>query len=222
VLERLEYFYRLVRMRPRRYRHLLRAVYGTRAGTIVEIGVFDGKHARQMIETAAIFRPRQEIEYFGFDLFELLSETELVKEHSKRPPPCEVVRSGLVSTGARIKLYMGYTRDTLPEFVAKIGRSKRIDFVFIDGGHAVDTIRFDWGCVLEVMSDTTVVIFDDYYENSELQVEGIGCRSIVDGLDRDEFDVEMLSPRDSFPKEWGTQHTRMVLVTKRRTDGPPS
>ena len=53
MLGRLEYFYRLVRMRPRRYRHLLQAVYRTRARTIVEIGVFDGKHARQMIETAA-------------------------------------------------------------------------------------------------------------------------------------------------------------------------
>lgn len=137
MLKRLKYFYRLVRMRPRRYRHLLQAVYRTRARTIVEIGVFDGKHARQMVETAAIFRPKQEIEYFGFDLFELLSESELVKEYSKRPPPCEVVRSGLVSTGARIKLYKGYTRDTLPSFVDQVGKSNSIDFVFIDGGHAV-------------------------------------------------------------------------------------
>ena len=137
MLKRLKYFYRVVRMRPRRYRHLLRAVYRARARTIVEIGVFDGKqglHAR----------------------------------------------------------------------------------------HAVDTIRFDWERVTEIMSDTTVVIFDDYYENSEPEVEGVGCRSIIEGLDRDDFDIEMLSPQDSFQKEWGTQHTRMILVTKRRTDGPPS
>jgi hypothetical protein len=216
MLGRLKYWYRLIRSRPRRYRHLLQTVYRTRARTIVEIGVFDGKHARQMIETAAIFRPAEDIEYFGFDLFELLGDSELSREFSKRPPPCEVVRNGLSKTGARINLYRGYTRDTLPGFVEKAKAASRIDVAFIDGGHAVDTIAFDWGHVRRLMSSETVVIFDDYYTNVDPEVQGLGCRTLIDDLDSDVYAVQVLSPEDHFRKEWGTLRVRMVRVTLRQ------
>jgi len=217
VFRRLMYLARLLTLRPRRYRHLLKSVHRSRARTIMEIGVFDGKHSKQMIETAAISWPRDEIEYWGFDLFELLSDSELDKEFSKRPPPRDVVERDLQSSGARITLLMGYTRDTLPRFVDEAGGSGSFDFVFIDGGHAVETIKFDWDCVRQLMGDDTVVIFDDYYGNTGPEVAGVGCRSIIENLDRSEFDVEVLSPEDRFSKEWGTLRVSMARVTRRQS-----
>ena len=216
MFRRVQYSTRLLTMRPRRYSHLLKGVYGIRARSILEIGVFDGKHAKQMIETAGIFRPRNEIQYWGFDLFDLLTDADLDNEFSKRAPTLEVVNDDLLGTGAKINLYRGYTRDTVPRFVDEMKGSVRVDFVFIDGGHAVDTIRSDWECIQQLMDQNTTVIFDDYYGNDVPEVAELGCRAIVEELDRNEFDVKVLSPEDSFQKDWGTLGVRMVRVRRRR------
>jgi hypothetical protein len=67
------------------------------------------------------------------------------------------------------------------------------------------------------MGDDTVVIFDDYYGNTGPEVAGVGCRSIIENLDRNEFDVQVLSPEDRFSKEWGALRVSMVRVTRRQS-----
>ena len=209
MLNRLLYLKRILTLRPKRYRNLLRAVYEGRCQRILEIGTYDGRHAAQMIETANIFYPRHEIEYYGFDLFDALTEEELVKEASKKPPTYEVVKQKLEKIGAKIRLHLGYSHDTLPSFVAE---NQPIDLIFIDGGHSIQTISSDWENVKKIMRKNTVVIFDDYYSNQEPEVKGIGCQTIIDALDRNAYQVEMLKPQDCFEKAWGTLRVNMVKV----------
>jgi hypothetical protein len=182
---------------------------------LLEIGTYNSVHARQMVETAAIHWPIHEVEYFGFDLFEALTEDELRREFSKRPPPYLVVREKLRETGAQIRLFKGNTKETLPQFVESVDRNKRFDLVFVDGGHAIDTIASDWHYVQQIIDSRTIVVFDDYYNNDEDEVEGVGCNRLIDGLDRSSYEVRALEPEDSFTKDWGVLKVRMVSVRQK-------
>ena len=213
LLRRLVYRRRLTRMANSRYRHLIETVYRRRCRTLVEVGTYDGLHARQMIETAGTFHPMNEIEYYGFDLFEHLTDHDLEAEFSKKPPPAAEVAQRLEKTGAQVRLFIGYTQETLPTFVEEIkGADTCIDFVFIDGGHSIETIASDWGQIRNILTASTVVLFDDYYTNIEPEVQGVGCQQLIDTLDRREYGVDILEPEDHFEKEWGILKVRMARV----------
>jgi len=97
----------------------------------------------------------------------------------------------LKTTGANIHLYRGNTLQTMPATIPNLGK---MDFVYIDGGHSVDTIRSDWQNTEKVMDENTVVIFDDYWVNRE---DG-GCKPIVDAIDRNKYEVELMPIIDKF------------------------
>ncbi len=198
-------------MRPKRYQNLLKTIYRHRCRSILEIGTYNGAHACQMIEIASIFHPVNKIKYYGFDLFDALTEEDLQKEASKRPPSLNEVKQRIQRTGASISLYQGYSKDTLPRFLEE-NRENQIDFVFIDGGHSIETIINDWDQVKKIMNAKTIVIFDDYYNNSETEVKGVGCQSIIDNLNKTVYKVKMLKPQDCFKKKWGTLRVNMVEV----------
>lgn len=210
----LLYKKRILTIKPKRYRNLLKIIYGQRCKRIMEIGTCNGIHARQMIETASIFYPINKIEYHGFDLFEDDTKENLKKEfvETHKPPSHEEVKQRLQATGTIIHLYKGYTNNTLSEFLDKFDYNKQIDFIFIDGGHSIKTITSDWNYVKKIMSDKTTVIFDDYYSNEESEVRGMGCQLLIDKLDRNIYDVEILEPEDNFKKKWGVLRINMVKV----------
>ena len=61
----------------------------------------------------------------------------------------------------------------------------------------------------------TIAIFDDYYTNTETEVEGVGCQTLIDHLNADNYEVQILEPMDTFTKEWGVLKINMVKVIKR-------
>lgn len=215
MLARLRYWGRRFLSTPRRYRNLFRLVHQRRSRTLLEVGTYDGEHARQMIETAGLNWPRSEIQYYGFDLFEDLTDDDLQREFSKRPPAQAVVRAKLVATGAAIHLSKGYSRDTLPQMLFESARPPYVDFALIDGGHSHETIAADWQVVRALMGPKSIVVFDDYYDNTEPDVQALGCRRLIDGLSRREFVVDVLQPVDRFSKDWGVLAVRMVSVRLR-------
>jgi hypothetical protein len=200
------------RIRPKRYRNLFRVIHERQCRCIVEIGTWDGVHAKQMIQTAAIHHPIETIKYLGFDLFEGLTDELLQKELSKRPPPFDKVQQLLAATGAQIRLFRGNTRVTLPSAVDALREG---DLFFIDGGHSVETIRSDWSAIDRALRRDATVIFDDYYMNDPLEVPGLGCQTIVDALDRTKYDVTLLDPVDEFRKSWGVLKVRFAQVRMR-------
>ena len=104
LLKRLLYLKRILTMGLSRYQYLLKTIYEERCRSIMEIGTYKGLHASQMIETANIFHPMDRIEYYGFDLFEDLSDEDFQKEFAKRPPAYNEVKQRLEKTGAKIHL----------------------------------------------------------------------------------------------------------------------
>ena len=146
MLKNIKHQYRLAvryRRTPRRYGHLLEAVAQRKPSSIVEVGVYTGRRAHEMIEAASLGGGAKSVHYFGFDLFELFTPDVLESELSKQPLSRDEVASRLEQSGAKVELFKGYSQETLPEFVQGRG-DQPVDFIFIDGGHAIETIRDDW------------------------------------------------------------------------------
>ena len=203
--------------RPRRYRQVLRAVARLRPRSILEVGVFQGRRGVEMIEAAALSRPVEEIEYFGFDLFEKMTSDVMRVELSKWPNPIAEVTARLEATGATIELHAGFTQDTLAAFLAT-NPGRRIDFIFLDGGHAVETIHSDWSYLHQLMHSKTVVVLDDYYVDCPHLTDEFGCNGVVGSLDRNQFDWHVLSDVDRFVHDGKPHNVAMAEVTYRETD----
>jgi hypothetical protein len=180
------------------------------------VGVYNGRTAVKMIETASISHPPDLIRYHGFDLFEQLTDQDLESELSKRPPTKETVSQRLQHTGARIQLHQGFTADTIPQFTASGAFDSSLKtLIFLDGGHSVKTIAEDWKNLQPCFTPNTVVIMDDYYPEPDPAIEGMGCQKLVNAMNEHELKVEVLSPMESFQKDWGTLSIRMVLIGRR-------
>ena len=206
--------------KPTRYRNLYRIVRQTKAKRIMEIGVFDACNSLEMINTAKIAHSGGDIDYFGFDLFEGASDQEAENEFSKekRPLPMDVVRERLKATGANVRLFRGYTRETLPDFIDDATKNGiKMDFIFIDGGHRHSTIECDWNYCKELMHEKTVVVFDDYWSDLPEAVGEAGCQEIIHLLESDEkYDVKLLDPQNVFIKEWGRLKINFASVSLKR------
>ena len=80
----------------------------------------------------------------------------------------------------------------------------------MDGGHSLETIESDWNSLKELVSGTTTVLFDDYNKYTDGAETDFGSNIIVDGLDREEWNVEILPTYDQFD----SRQVHMALVKK--------
>jgi predicted O-methyltransferase YrrM len=133
---------------------------------ILEIGVYTGENARTMVEAALRSAPPSEVEYFGFDFF---WGTRL-----------RDVRRKLEPTGCNITLFEGNTVVTLPHVVSTL---PKMDVIFIDGGKSYTEASSDWEHVQALMHDGTTVFVHN--------VDFSGVRSMVDGISRSQYRVEV-------------------------------
>jgi SAM-dependent methyltransferase len=207
-----EYGIRVARNSRRRYRNLFTLIARSRARRILEIGTWNGRHAREMIRTASVWHDPATVQYFGFDLFEQSTAEDLRKEFTPKIPPTEEeVRRFLSTTGALVHLYKGYTRDTLARAADSL---PVIDFAFIDGGHSIETVRGDWAVVQRLIRPGSIVVFDDYYQADD-RLKDLGCRPVIEELDGDEYEVEVLQPTEVAELPSGPLEIRMVCVRPR-------
>ncbi len=151
-----------------RYAQLLQAVRTKQPKAILEIGVFDGKRALQMLSLCSTAK------YYGFDLFEdATEETDRIEKNVKKHYFLSDIAEKL--TGYDAYLFKGNSRETLKNF------NEPVDFVWIDGGHSVETIRSDWENVKRVITPDAWVFFDDYY-TGPIDTSAMGCNEIVKDL----------------------------------------
>ena len=174
-----------------------------RPKSIVEIGVYKGKRSKELIEVAKIFNNK--INYYGFDLFDLFNRKINLKEFSKKPNTENDIKYKL-SKLANVMLFKGFTYNTLPTF------NKKIDLIFIDGGHSVKTIANDWHYVKKMMHKDTYVLFDDYYSNNKKIIRKFGCNNIIRELP-DIYQINVLPIKDKI-KRLNNTKVQMVLVKK--------
>lgn len=137
---------------------------------IMEIGVANGENARNMVMVAIQNFSPEEVEYYGFDLFD---DDSGIKQ----------VRQKLEETGCRFRLFKGDSVITLPRAVKAL---PKMDLIFIDGGHHYATVKSDWENSKTLMRDETAVFFHNY--------DFSGPKRVVDSISREDYRVEIIHP----------------------------
>jgi len=194
---------KLPKLRGKRYRQLYMQLNDLlddwpthRRVNILEIGTYDGGTAIGLMDLC--HSRKCEPFYVGVDLFEFMSKERQKEEigKSKMAPSFNKVDKKLRDTNYKFRLFNGDSRQILPEILLH-GLLPPQDFIFVDGGHSIETVRSDWLYVRRLMHDSTVVLFDDYYHHDK----NLGPRPMIDELMIDpEFDVELLDPIDTIKK----------------------
>lgn len=149
-----------------RYSQLFEACRRKQPTAILEIGVRNGRGALGMLSAAP------KAAYYGFDLFDdLTPEICAAEKNVMGTPALDVVRERL--NGYNVTLIQGDTREMLAMFATPV------DFVWIDGGHSVETIASDWVNVQRLLLPDAEVYFDDYYTGGGIDTKKYGCNEIV-------------------------------------------
>ena len=195
------------------YRPLFETLDTKPCRNIMEIGVFDGESAVAMIKQAAKVVPEEEIHFYRFDLFEdmtpQLRDEEFSFRTNKVPKMADVQKYLEESTKAKIALFKGNSRETLPENGPSL---PSMDLIYIDGGHTIETTRSDWQNSIPLMHDGTVVYFDDYCD----EMPFIGSYFIKGELEPG-FHAEIMPETDFYPRKFGRLKAQLLRVTKKRT-----
>ena len=190
-----------------RYHYLTQYIKDNSCKNIIEVGVWNGRNSSRMLRAARQRNRAKDINYWGFDLWELMDDEKFEDEYSKKPPKMKTIKSKLSSTGCNISLIQGDTKETLKKFYNENNGKLNIDFIYIDGGHSFDTIQSDWNNLKGLMNSNTIAIFDDYYKyTSPDPSTGVledlkptfGCSQLIDSLDKHRWEVELLPHFDQF------------------------
>lgn len=190
----------------KRYSIILSTIFYYRPKSIIEIGVYRGVRAKEMIQAAQIFN--KNIEYFGFDLFEMINKKIQRKELSKIPYSKKDIKNNL-SKYAKVRLFKGYTSKTLDKL-----KNKKVDLIFIDGGHRLDTIKNDWYKSIKFQKKNTIIIFDDYYLDNEKIIRNFGCNLVVNKIDEKKYSKKLFFFTDRFVHLKQRLNIKMVLLKK--------
>jgi predicted O-methyltransferase YrrM len=199
--------------RPRRYRQLLAIAAERAPSRIVEVGVHRGVRAVEVVEAASLGRGASAITYHGFDLFEGLTDELLTSELSKKPDPLGTVRERIERTGAKVTLHAGFSQDTIPAFAAA-NPGFRADLIFVDGGHAVETIRTDLSNCVPLLAEGGVIVMDDYYVDCPHKTDRFGCNVVLEELGAEEWSWRRLPIVDVFTKHEDAHNVAMAEVRR--------
>ncbi len=151
----------------------LEEVKSKRPKIFLEVGVFHGVTARNICELLYKIH-KDDFKYIGLDLFEESEENKsevipntnfsnplknIYFKYIKKQNPYskEAVEDLLKKFQNNIDLIKGNSNLVLK----KIDMSK-VDYVFLDGGHAYETVKNDLECCLEVINSNGTILCDDY------------------------------------------------------------
>lgn len=136
---------------------------------IMEIGVYNGENAKNMVKAAVKKSPPETVEYYGFDFFSSYSEGRIGEKLEK--------------IGCKYRLFKGNSLETVPEAAKSL---PLMDVIFIDGGKSFNVALSDWeGSSLLMHEDTAVFVHNAGFS---------GVRRMVEAVPRDRYDVEVFSP----------------------------
>lgn len=194
----------------KRYSNILLLIIFYRPKSIIEIGVYKGIRSKEMIQAARIFNKK--VEFFGFDLFELINDKIQKKELSKIPNSKEYTQKYLSKFG-KVRLFKGYTSSTLSKL-----RNKKVDFIFIDGGHMVSTIKNDWEKSKKFQKKNTIIVFDDFYLKDKKIIKNFGCNNVVNKIPISKYLKKFCLFTDNFMHLKKKLSIKMIFLKKLNND----
>ena len=155
-------------MAVKRYAQLNKLIAFVKPKVIIEVGTHKGKRAEAMCREAVKYQER--VHYIGYDLFEQATDESNARELNGKGAGSEAeARAKLEAIdGLTFEFIKGDTRETLH------GQDVRGDFVFIDGGHSVETIRGDY----EALKASRMIALDDWYDGG-VDTSVFGCNEVL-------------------------------------------
>lgn len=204
-----------LKARGAHYKAIFDALKSQKFYNIMEIGTWNGDSAIGMIKTAALKVPENKIRYYGFDLFEEITPALIAEEFSPRYTPAisDIEAKIKQQTKAKVSLFKGNTKKTLP---AVIDSLPKMDFIYIDGGHTIETIRNDWEYASKLIKKNTVVFFDDYCE----EMPFIGPKFLVSELDKSKYTAQVMPEVDYYPRAFGRFKSQLLMVQLKQAGQP--
>lgn len=197
-----------------RYSNLLKQISKRQPRTLMEVGTWNGVHGSRMLKYARQYK--KNAIYYGFDLFEdMTPETA----HKELNPKKVITRQDVVKQFAEegfilnvdYHLIQGVTKETLPRFIASSRSLKEVmDFIFIDGGHSLETIAEDLENCSKVADKDTCFLMDDYYSNRE----DFGAKAVIEFYTANEgYTFKLLEPMDEVDNpELGKLQVNIIKV----------
>jgi predicted O-methyltransferase YrrM len=168
-----------------RYDYLMSLYINHKPISMIEIGVWRGDRALRFINEGEHLK-----RYVGFDLFEEMTDEKFQSESmgNCNPHSIQAVRNRIKPIGDKCKcsvqLVAGQTEETLAKFAEE--NPAQFDFIYIDGGHSLQTIASDWSASKQLLKPGGLVVFDDYYLNDATR----GAKPLIDKLLADKvYDV---------------------------------
>ena len=166
-----------------RYEQLRELVGQLKPRSICEVGTWNGDRAIDLCEEA--LKHQKAVLYIGIDLFEDITP-EISKAELNVKPAFSLAQVKarldafrMDNPGFTYALKKGNSRDVLP---AMKDGAEKLDFVFIDGGHSIETIRSDF----DALRSAKVVALDDYYSEDDAgrkpDITRFGCNAVVAGI----------------------------------------
>jgi predicted O-methyltransferase YrrM len=198
----LKYFF----SKTKRYLNIFFLIIKSKPKSILEIGIYRGLRSSEMIQLAKIFN--KNIHFYGFDLFENINLKKKKEELSKYPYSIKIIYEYLKNVSTNINLYKGNTINTLKNNL----NNKKINFIFIDGGHSIKTISNDWKNCIKFLNKETIVIFDDYYVGNHKIIKKFGCNNLINNLCKKKYHTKVLPFTDYFQLMEKKTGIKMVLV----------
>lgn len=151
---------------------LERHIKDNKVEKIMEIGVYNGENAKNMIKTAIRTIKNPNITYYGFDTFDDTFNNNL-----------QEVRKKLSKLNSKVFLFQGDSKDTLPQAIDDL---PEMDLIFIDGEHSYETVKSDWNEAKKLMKENTHVFFHNY--------ERSGVEKVVNNIPKTSYSVKILNP----------------------------
>jgi len=178
---------------------LLKLISIHKPKNFLEIGVLEGvtsKNVCQMLNSIHL----GDFKYLGIDLFGTDREKNNKKEFTplsnkysnpfkhiyfnymlrENPNTIESVKNFLKDFQKSVFLYKGYSQDILKNLDIS-----EVDFAFLDGGHAYETVKSDLLILLNNMKKKSIILCDDY------NIAHYGVKKAVDELKNEYYFEDM-------------------------------
>ena len=158
--------------RPASNRPIYQALLCSRVRRILELGIGFGERAMQMIEAAARFHPRGQIEFTGIDLFESRTSADGPGMTLK------LAHRRLKATGARVLLLPGDPLSALSQGANAIGQ---VDLMVFSVRLQRRSLAAAWFYVPRLLHPETRVFLEEILPGGGVATRAVG-RAEIDAL----------------------------------------
>jgi len=162
----------------KRYSELIQIPFKNKVKNIMEIGVYTARRSVELIESGKIFN--KNILYYGFDMFEDITNIQIKNELSKKPNKMINISKKLSRINKKNYLIKGNTMSTLK----KTNINRKFDLIFIDGGHSIKTIENDWIYSIKLLANKGIIVLDDYYVGNKNIIKKFGCNQLIEKINK--------------------------------------